>query len=81
MVRDTMTLFARHDTTYKSQKWSSDVQDGDCGDGDKILCNRCPIKHEVRERGRSEIIYNNAFEPNTIVERSASTNTIDISDT
>ena len=27
----------------------------DCGDGDKMLCNRCPLKHEVRERGRGEM--------------------------
>ena len=31
----------------------------DCRDGDKVLCNRCPLKHEVRERGRGEIIYEN----------------------
>ena len=76
-----MILFSRHETSYKSQKWSSNVWDGDCRDGDKMLCNRCPLKHEVRERGRSEMLYENAFEPNTVVERPASTNTIDISDT
>ena len=81
MARDAMTLFARHDTIQKSQKWSSNVRDGDCRDGDKMLCNRYPLKHEVRERGRSEMLYENAFKPNTAVGRSASTNTTDISDT
>ena len=26
------------------------VRDGDCRDGDKLLCNRCPLKHEARKR-------------------------------
>ena len=81
MGKDAMTLFARHDTTYKSKKWSSNVQDGDCRDGEKILCNRCPLKHEVRERGRSEMIYENAFKPNTTIERPAITSTTNISET
>ena len=53
----------------------------DCRDGDKMLCNRCPIKHEVRERGRGEMLYENVFNPNTAVRKPASTNTTDISDT
>ena len=53
----------------------------DCRDDEKMLCNRCPLKHEVRERGRGEIIYENAFDRNTVVEKPASTNTTDISDT
>ena len=81
MEMDAMTLFARHDATQKSQKWSSNVWDVDCRDGDKMLCNRFPLKYEVRERGRSEMLYENAFEPNTAVERPASTNTTNISDT
>ncbi len=28
-------------------------------DGDKLLCNRCPLKHEARERERGEILYKN----------------------
>ena len=28
-------------------------------DGDKLLCNRCPLKHEARERERGEIPYKN----------------------
>ena len=80
MARDAMTLFARHDNTKKSHKWSSNIQDGDCRDGDKILCNIWPLKHEVRERGKSEIFYENTFKPNTTVGRPASTSTIDIFD-
>ena len=75
-----MTLFARHETSYKSQKWSSNVWDGDCRDGDQILCNRCPLNYEVREIGRSEILYENAFKPKTVVEIPSSTNTTDIYD-
>ena len=46
----------------------------------KMLCNRCPLKHEVRDKG-SEMLYENAFEPNITVRRLASKNTTDISDT
>ena len=28
-------------------------------DGDKLLCNRCPLKHEARERERGEMLYKN----------------------
>ena len=55
--------------------------DGNCRDGDKILCKIGPLKHEVRERGRSEILYKNAFEPNIAVGRPTSINTTDIFDT
>ena len=51
----------------------------DCRDGDKMLCNRCPLKHEVRERGRGEMLYENAFDQNTNVGKPASTNTTDTS--
>ena len=61
MPRDAMPVLARYENTQKSLKWSSNVRDGDCKDGDKILCNRCPLKHEVRERGRSEILYKNVL--------------------
>ena len=50
MPRDVMILIARYENTQKSLKWSSNVWDRDCRDGDKILCNRCPLKHEARER-------------------------------
>ena len=76
-----MTLFTRHDTSYKSQKWSSNVRDGNCRDSEKMQCNKFPLKLEVRERGRSEILYENAFELNSIVGSPASKNTTDIFDT
>ena len=59
MARDAMTLFARYENTQKSLKWSSNIRDWDCRDGEKILSNRCPLKHEARERGRGEMIYEN----------------------
>ena len=52
----------------------------DCRDGDKMLCNRFPLKHEVQERGRGEILYENAFDPNIDVRKPASTNTTDTFD-
>ena len=53
----------------------------DCRDGDKMLCNRCPLKHEVRETGRGEMLYENVFEQNTAIEKPASMNTTDTFDT
>ena len=53
----------------------------DCRDGDKMLCNKCPLKHEVRERGRGEMLYENAFDLNTTIRKLASMNTTDTSDT
>ena len=32
---------------------------GNGRDGDKLLCNRCPLKHEARERERGEMLYDN----------------------
>ena len=52
MERDEMMVFARHDTSYWSQKLPSIGRDGNCKDGDKLLCNICPLKHEARERER-----------------------------
>ena len=54
---------------------------GDCRDGDKMLCNRCPLKDEVQERGRGEIFYENTFHPNTVVRKPTSTNTTNTFDT
>ena len=53
----------------------------DCRDGDKMFCNRCPLNHEVQERGRGEMLYENASKPNTVVRKPASKNTNDTSDT
>ena len=39
----------------------------DCRGSDKMLCNRCPLKHEFRERGRAEMIYENMLDTNTVV--------------
>ena len=46
-----------------------------------MLCTDAPLKHEVRVRGRGEMLYENAFEQNTAVGKPAITNTTDISDT
>ena len=70
-----MTLF----TSHKNDPPICGMRD--FNDGDKMMCNRCPLKHEVRERGRGEIIYENAFNPNTAVGRPTSTSTTDTSDT
>ena len=32
---------------------------GTVTNGDKLLCNRCPLKHEARERERGEMLYKN----------------------
>ena len=32
---------------------------GDFRDGDKLLCNICPLKHEARKRERGEMLYEN----------------------
>ena len=53
----------------------------DCRDSDKMLCNKCPLKHEVLERGRGEMIYESAFDPNTSVRKTISKNTTNIFDT
>ena len=53
----------------------------DCKVGEKILCNRCPLKHEAQERGRGEMLYENTFDQKPVVEKYVNTNTIDISNT
>ena len=37
--RDVMKVVSSHVTTHRSQNEPSNVQDGDCRDGDKLLCN------------------------------------------
>ena len=81
MERDAMMVFAMHDTFFWSHKSSSNVQDRDCRDNDKMLCNRCLLKHEVQKRGRGEMLYENTFELNTAVGKPTIRNTIDISNT
>ena len=63
MSRGAMTFMAMYENTQESLKWSSNVWDGDCRDDEKILCNRFPLKHEVRERGRGEMLYENIPKP------------------
>ena len=52
----------------------------DFRDSDKMLCNRCPLKHEVQERGRGEMLYENTFNQKTVVGKPENTNTTDTSD-
>ena len=54
-----MKVVSSHVTAHRSQNEPSNVRDGDCRDGDKLLCNRCPLKHEARERKRGEMLYEN----------------------
>lgn len=39
MPKDAMKFMAMYDSKQRSLKWSSNIRDGDCRDGDKILCN------------------------------------------
>ena len=54
-----MKVFSSYVTAHRSQNEPSNVRDGDCRDSDKLLCNRCPLKHEARERERGEMLYKN----------------------
>ena len=63
ITRDAMKFMAMYDSTQGSLKWSSNVRDGGCRDGGKILCNKCPLKHDVQERGRDKILYENMPKP------------------
>ena len=76
-----MMVFARHDTTYWSQKRPSNGRDGNYRDGDKLLCNRCPLKHEAQKRERGEMLYENMPTENTTIGKLAERSTIDVSDT
>ena len=49
---DAMKVVLGHVTTQRSWKRPSNVWNGDCRDGEKLLCNRCPLKHEALERER-----------------------------
>ena len=63
-----MRLILRYDNTQKSLKWSSNIRDGDSRDSEKILCNKCPLKYEFRERGRSEMLYKNMLKKTPTLE-------------
>ena len=56
---DVMKVVSSHVTAHRSRNEPCNVQDGDCRDGDKLLCNKCPLKHEARERERGEMLYEN----------------------
>ena len=56
---DAMKVVSGYVIAHRSWKRPSNVRDGDCRDGDKLLCNRCPLKHEARERERGEMLYEN----------------------
>jgi len=45
-----MQVFSSFVTSHRSRNESSKVQKRSNRDGDKLLCNRCPLKHEARER-------------------------------
>jgi hypothetical protein len=51
---------------------------GTVTNGDKLLCNRCPLKHEARERERGEMLYKNTY---SCRRESALRDTIDSSNT
>ena len=57
--RDVMKVVSSHVTAHRSRNEPSNVRDGNCKDGDKLLCNRCPLKNEARERERGEMLYEN----------------------
>ena len=59
LQRDAMIVFSSLNSVHRSRNEPSNVRDGDCRDGDKLLCNRCPLKYEARKRERGEILYEN----------------------
>ena len=69
--RDVMKVVSSHVTAHRSQNGPSNVRDGDCRDGDKLLCNRCPLKHEARKRERGEMLYENMPTESTAIGKPA----------
>ena len=57
--RDVMKVISSHVTAHRSRNEPSNVRDGDCRDGDKLLCNICPLKYEAQTRERGEMLYEN----------------------
>ena len=45
-------MFLGYVTAHRSRNESFNVRERGNRDGDKLLCNRCPLKHEARERER-----------------------------
>ena len=58
---DAIKVVSGHVTAHRSRKRPSNVREGDCRDSDKLLCNRCPLKHEAQERERGEMLYKNVL--------------------
>ena len=56
---DAMKVFQVMSLLIGHGKYPPICRAGDCRDGDKMLCNRCPLKHEARERERGEMLYEN----------------------
>ena len=54
---------------------------GNGRDDEKFLCNRCPLKHEARERERGEMLYENMPTENTAIGKPAERSTTDVLDT
>ena len=54
---------------------------GNGRDGEKLMCNRCPLKHEAQERERGEMLYENMPTENTAIGKPAEQSTTDVSDT
>ena len=40
---------------------------GNGRDNDKLVCNRCPLKHDAKERERGEMLYENMPTENTTI--------------
>ena len=81
LQRDAMKVFSSLVSAHRSRNEPSNVWDGDCKDGDKLLCNRCPLKHEARERKRGEMLYENMSTENTAIGKTTERSTTDVSDT
>ena len=54
---------------------------GNGRDGEKLLCNRCPLKHEARERERGEMLYENMSTENIAFGKPVERSTTYVSDT
>ena len=81
LQRDAMKVFSSLVSAHRSRNEPSNVRDGDCRDGDELLCNRCPLKHEARERERGEMLYENMPTENTAIGKPVERSTTDVSDT
>ena len=65
LQRDAMKVFSSLNSAHRSWNEPSNVRDGDCRDGDKLLCNICPLKHEARKRERGVKCFTRTCRPKT----------------